>query len=383
MKTNKYFFIVAIIATGVLFQACWKDKTLKDNGFNINVNIAPSYGIPLVNLDIQSKDIIAQINKDSVKQSYFIGYDELDHDLYVLTYNKVNIPVLFPPSIKSFDTVIKYPLNFFSDLRQYGWEPKLAYVFLYVDNGYYTDFSLNLRRIEYENASGIKPLTLDDLSKTDTIRSSIDGTYRRSLVIDGFTVSDPFDIVFYGKEITFDFGLTTTNFADINGSLNLNPVIKIPAYFKLYDFARRDTTSVNMTELTKVFNDTSVLGLQNVTFYLNITNALPLQGTLQVYFADANYHIMDSILSHEIILNAGIPDASTYLIKTPLVTTEELSMSEEKFNKIKDAKYIIFKESLSSYKLSDVKLFKSNYMRIALSCKIDTHLNGNPSEISY
>ncbi|MDR2410864.1 MAG: hypothetical protein LBE13_22510, partial [Bacteroidales bacterium] len=252
-----------------------------------------------------------------------------------------------------------------------------------------TNFHLNIKKIEYVNKAGQVQSVVTNPSKVNVIRASTDGTSVRSLAIDGFNIIDPHDIVFNGVDFTLDFNLTSDYSPGNIGNLNLNPVIKVPAYFTLYDLERRDTTSVNLAEVAKIFNDTSVLSLRNVTFYLNITNALPMGGRVQVYFADENYHIIDSIQSDEISLEYGIPDASTFLIKTPMVTTTEIKISEEKFNEIKDAKYLIFKEFYSSYpdpvtkKASDVKLFKSNYIKILLSCKIDTHLEGNPSNISY
>jgi hypothetical protein len=391
MKLRNNYFFIAVIAIGVLFQACWKDKTLKDKGFNMQVNISPSYGIPLVNLTIEGKDIVNRINRDSVTRSYFVDYDETEYDLCIITYDKTNIPVTLPTTLQNFDTIVKYPLDFFSDIRKDGWEPRQAFLSLYVDNTYTTDFRLTMRRADYENMAGIKlPITSDDLSKIDIVQASLFGTPKRSLVMDEFTVNNPADIVFRGREVTLDFGVESTNYPDYGGSLNLNPIVKVPAYLRLDNFIRRDTTSVDLTEIASIFNDTSVASLQNVTFYLSITNGLPLRGTLQVYFVDANYHIIDSIQKQEIDLKSGIPDASTYLIKTPMVTIPEpITISEERFDKIKDAKYLIFKESFSSYfdpvtnTLSDIKLFKSNFLKILLSCKIDTHLEGNLSNISY
>ncbi|MDR0606305.1 MAG: hypothetical protein LBG80_18670 [Bacteroidales bacterium] len=384
------FLIVAIIAMGVLFQACLKDKTLKDKGFNMHVNISPAYGIPLVNLTIEGKDIVNQINKDSATRSYFLDYDPLDYDLCVITYDKTNIPFFFPQTFKQFDTTLTYPLDFFSDLRKDGWEPRQAFLSLYVDNKYTTDFRPTIKKVEYENLLGIKQSIPIDLNKINIIQASLYGEFKRTLAIDGFIINNPMDIVFQGRELTLSFGLETTNYPDFGGSLNLNPIIKVPAYFKLNNFVRRDTTAVNLTEIANVFNDTSVANLQNVTFYLSIVNGLPLRGELQVYFVDENYRLIDSIQKQEINLLSAIPNASDFRVETPLTTTPDpITISGERFDKIKNAKYLIFKETFSSYldpatnTPSDIKLFKSNFITILLSCKIDTHLEGDPSEISY
>jgi hypothetical protein len=387
MKLQKnYFFLVAMIATGVLLQACWKDKTLKDKElFDVHANISPAYGIPLVNLDIQGKDIVMEINKDSATHDYVITYDQSDYDLCVITYDKTNLLVeLSSLPVLTLDTSLTYALDFFSDLRRDGWKPKQAFLSLYVDNDYDANLTLNLQALTYENGNGLpQPVTGDSInSKIHPISFSADGQPKRSLAVDELSVINPSDIVFKGTKLTIDFSVTADRPPTYGSRLNLNPIIKVPAYFTLDGFARRDTTSVNLSELTKIFNDTSALALQDVTFYLSITNGMPLTGKAQVYFADANYRILDSILMEEIDLKPGIPDAS-FRVQTPVVTTAEITMSEEKFNKIKDAKYLIFKESLYSYRSEDVKLFKSNFLKILLSCKINTKLNGKLSDVSY
>ncbi|MDR1182523.1 MAG: hypothetical protein LBL13_11150 [Bacteroidales bacterium] len=384
---NNCLFIAIIIAMGVLSQACWKDKTLKDKGFDdMHINISPSYGIPLANVDIQGKDLVTQINKDSAKKNYFIEYDASDYDLCVITYDKTNIPVTLPTTLNSFDTIVSYPLSFFSDLRRDGWRPKEAFFFLYVDNSYNVDFRLNIRQLDYDNMNGHRqPIVREDLRNVNLVQASTNSSFKRSLVINEFTLTNPSDIIFRGTQVDFDFGFSTLEshlYPNYGGSLNLNPIIKVPAYFTLNNFIRRDTTSVNLTEVADIFNDTSALSLQNITFYLSITNGLPLVAKLQVYFADANYRIIDSLQMSEIELKSGIPDAS-FLVKTPGITTAEISMSKDRFKRIKDSKYLIFKEYLSSYNSDDVKLFKSSFMKILLSCKLDTQLDGKISDISY
>jgi hypothetical protein len=381
---NTRLFITIMIVMGVLLQACWKDKTLKDKKISdMQANISPSYGIPLASLDLQGKDIVTRINKDSATREYFIAYDASDHDLCVITYDKTNIPVFIPPTLKTFDTLVEYPLDFFTDLRRDGWKPKEAFLSLYVDNSYSTDLYLNIKQLNYENNQGnVQPVTGDNLQNTNRIEKSTNGLFKRSLVIDKFRITSPGDIIFQGSKVSLDFGFSATDFPNNGGSLNLNPIIKIPAYFTLLNFVRGDTTSVNLTEVAKIFNDTSALALRNITFYLKITNGLPLIGKLQVYFADANYRIIDSLQTQEINLVSGIPGAS-FLVESPGITEEEISMSEEKFKKIEGAKYLIFKEYFSSYNSSDIKLFKSSYIKILLSCKIDAQLNGKISDISY
>ncbi len=380
---NNFLPIIIISIIGIILQACWKDKTLRDKDFDdIEINISPSYGIPLANLTILGKDLVNQINKDSSSNSFFVEYDKSNNDLCVIVYDKTNIPILLPPSFISFDSTVKFPLNFFVDLRVNGWTPKEAFVVLYADNSYTTNLKLNIEKLDYENTSGvIKPVSTDDLSNTNTILAATQSqTPKRSLVKDKININDPADLIFNGTDIYFQFDVLPEEPLNNNEPLNLNPVLKVPAHFQMDNLERRDTTGINLSDIAQFFND-STISLQNITFYLKALNALPLNVKMQIYFADINYQITDSIQTNDILIKSGIPDGS-YFVKSPTTTTQEINMAKEKFKKIQDSKYLIVKESFTSYNSSDVKLFKSNSIGIILSAKIDTQLQGTISEIS-
>jgi len=108
---------------------------------------------------------------------------------------------------------------------------------------------------------------------------------------------------------------------------------------------------------------------------------MPLDDSVQVYFEDKNYNILDSIRETDIFVKAGLTDFSTYLVHTPTVTEEEISMSQEKFKKIRDTKFLIIRERFTSNG-KDAKLFKSNYMNVIMSVKVDAKVNGTISEIN-
>ena len=382
---NKFFFIAVICAGGILFQSCWKDKTVKDKGFDdIQVNISPAFGIPLVNLKIKGEDVIKRINRDSATNSFFIEYDKNDYDLCVIVYDKTNIPVVLSSSFTVFDTLVKYPLDFFGDLRkQDGWTPLVAYAMLYVDNSLAANFNLNLKKFDYEDLYGVnKPMTIaGSLPKTGHIdAATASGIPKRTLTIDSLAVNNPFDLVFKGRDATLEFEVTSANPPGNNGRLNLNPRIKIPAHIQVDSIVRRDTTSVDLEDILQYTGD-DVISIEKATIYLKIINALPLDANVQVYFADKDYRILDSIRNEDIFVAAGKMILSNYLVQTPTTAEEEISMTKEKLKKLQSTKFLIIREKFTSDNYENVKLFKSNYMDVILSIKVDTKINGTISEI--
>jgi len=369
---------------GILFQSCWKDKTLRDKNFNdIKVSISPSYGVPLVNLKIRGDDVVRRINRDSATNSFFVEYDENDYDLCVIVYDKTNIFIPLLPNFTAFDMVVEYSLDFFGDLRKDGWTPMVAHAMLYVDNDYTTGFKLNIKKLDYEDFYGrIKSVvTAGSLPKTGFVAAATEsGTFKRSLAIDKLVVNDPIDIVFKGREASLSFELTSDNPLSDSGRLNLNPIIKIPAHIIMNNFVRRDTVSVSLKEILKYAED-DVVSIEKVTFYLKLVNSQPLDAKMQIYFADANYRILDSIYDEEIVVKSGIIDTYTYLIQSATTTEEAINMTKEKLKKVRNTKFLIIRETFTSGNSADVKLFKSNYIDVILSAKVDTKIKGTISEI--
>lgn len=380
------FFVALFCAAGISLQSCWKDKTLRDRGAEVRLDVSPTYGVPIMNLKIKGEYVVQRINKDSASKYFYIEYDTRDHDLCVIVYDKSHIVVQLPP----FDTVVNYPLNFFVDLRKNeGWRPMEAYAMLYADNYYPTDFDFILQRLDYVNKAGAtnSVVASPSLPRTRIVYAAVSGKPTRSLATDTFLVNNPFDIVFNGEKAFIDFRVTSLNPPGTNGKMDLNPIIKVPAHVVVDSFIRRDTVQASLGEIAK-YTDDPTITLEAITLYLRLVNALPLDASLQIYFADANYTILDSLQSKDIYVKAGKSDPATYLVPPPnaAITDAEVGMSKEKFNKVQTTKYLIIREKFTSYDenskiCKDVKLFKSNYMDVILSVKVDTKINGTYSEI--
>ena len=382
---NSSFWVAVFCTAGILSQSCWKDKTVKDKGLDdVHVNISPTYGVPLLDLKIKGEDVVRRINRDSATNSFFIEYNKDDYDLCVIVYDKTHIPIALSSNFSNLDTLVKYPLDFFSDLRKAdGWTPLEAYVLLYADNSYTSEFELMLKKIDYEDVNGMtKSAVSKGIPKPGRIlAASVSGTYLKSLAIDALIIDKPADIVFNGSEAMLDFEVRNLGSTPLSsGNLKLQPIIKVPTHIVVDGYVRRDTAAANLDDIAR-YAESDVISPQNITIYLKMVNAMPLDDSVQVYFVDKNYNILDSIRETDIFVKAGLTDFSTYLVHTPTVTEEEISMSQEKFKKIRDTKFLIIRERFTSNG-KDAKLFKSNYMNVIMSVKVDAKVNGTISEIN-
>jgi hypothetical protein len=379
MNIRYYFFIIPVCTFALLLQSCWKDKSLKDMTIDdMQVNISPSYGVPLAAINITGSDIVKRLNKNADAHNYYLVYDPLDNDLCVIVYDRTNLPLLLPP-ILNLDTVMSFPLSFLADLRVQGWAPKRALLDLYVDNPHTEEINFVPHKVEYDIAGGTR-FTLSSGLPANPILARTSTTSKRSRVIDEFIVNDPINIIFNGENVYMDFSLSYNTILT-SDALNLNPVMRVPMHITASGVERKDTATIDLSIIEDLFND-SVVSLQNVTLYLKLINGLPLDASLQLYFADANYRVLDSMQTERLFVKSGIPNPSTYLIDQTVESVYEISLPKEKYERIKGAKYLLLNESFVSYRGQDVKLFKRNELGIILSAKIDTKIQGRVTDIN-
>ena len=383
---NNYFYVVIVCMFGIVFQACWKDKTIKDRGIDPHLNISPSFGVPVVDLTIRGEDVAKRINKDSATRSYYIDYDNSDYDLGVIVYDKdKRIPaIVLPSNFTTYTDTVDFALDFFSDLRKRNWRPQVAYVDLYIDNSYTTAFDLSVENLSYEIQGNTSVITTSGLVPTRIEAAQTAGTPKRTLLLGGIRVDKPTEMVLQGIRANLIYKINNSS-SPTNGQLKILPIIRVPMHMEMDDEIRVDTTAVDFGGISDLL-DNEVISAEGVTLYFIFKNALPMDAKVQVFFADENHRILDSLKMTDIYVNSGVPDNSTYLINTPVITNETVSMTKEQFKKIKDTKYLIIRETYTSYKSQsppkeDIKVFKSSYMNILLSVKVDAKINGRISDI--
>ena len=381
---KQLLFVFSFCIALIMMQSCWKDKSLRDKDFgDLQIDISPSFGIPLANLHFTGGDVVKQLNKSDSTNIFHLEYDPSQRDLCILVYDRANLQIVLP-QVLPYDTAVAFSINYFTDLRIDGLTIKEVLMNLNIDNGYTEDITFNVKKIDYEDKNGnIKPITSSNLNNSNVIKAApSDGKFTNTQLFPSYlVVSDPFDIIFNCTSLHFDFGLNYRPLQNIS-KINLNPILKIPAYFAIENLLRYDTVAANLKDAGVIFTDTAGVSLTNVTVYLTIHNGLPMEATLQVYFADENHQIIDSLQTKEMLIRSAEIDPTTFLLRNPTSAPFEISMSKERFKKIENAKYLIFKERFKSNNGRDVKIFKSNTFGVRLSIKADTKINSSMQDIN-
>ena len=153
-----------------------------------------------------------------------------------------------------------------------------------------------------------------------------------------------------------NFVLDTSNF-----SVSVN--IELPLEGKVGGFVLQDTLDFDLK---------NIKDLEEATFRVNTWNAFPLSAKVQVYFTNASYGILDSLITNgqEEIISARISSAPTFRFS-------DFTMTKSRLVKIENAKKILIRASLSTpnYPTQTVKIYNSDYLDVKLGIKVKINAN--------
>jgi hypothetical protein len=149
---------------------------------------------------------------------------------------------------------------------------------------------------------------------------------------------------------------------------------KVPLWGKAGNIVLEDTMENSLE------GDINEAEVQYVKLKAKITNDFPIDAKVQIYLADENYMIIDSLFSADQVafITSSTVNADGDLVKAG-VYDKTIEVNKAKFEKLIDAPHLIIKGSLATSEAStkDVK-FKSTYkldVKIGLQTKLDVKVN--------
>jgi len=166
------------------------------------------------------------------------------------------------------------------------------------------------------------------------------------------------------------------NFAQDTSKLRVRVDLEIPLYGTVDNYVFLDTLEQDMSEILK--------NVEDVVLKTTIINDLPINGSIQLYFADENYVILDSISNNKrLLIGSAITNSNGDLVSsTKLINDFELD--KEKIERIKATKHIIFSTLVTSREdLNGAiagRIYDFYKMQIKLAIKAQTNFNLNTNE---
>lgn len=132
-------------------------------------------------------------------------------------------------------------------------------------------------------------------------------------------------------------GATRNNFITSESVLELEVLVELPLWGYIYNFYRHDTIKFDMSDIYDEWNP-----IYRALARIDIQNGLPIEAFGQVYFADADYKILDSVFYtyEERLLAPANVDANGKVLNFERKVTK-IELDHKRLEKIKPTKYLI------------------------------------------
>jgi hypothetical protein len=161
------------------------------------------------------------------------------------------------------------------------------------------------------------------------------------------------------------------NFLADTSKLKVTLAAEIPMYGKASGISMIDTMHMDFGTLTES-------SVTQAALNIGATNELPLDAYVQLYLADENYHIVDSVFTpNQTYVVKGSSVSSSGDLLTANATNLKLELSIDKINKLFSAKYLIIRSKMNTSKDSNGVLlnvkFKASYrlkMNVGILAKL-------------
>jgi hypothetical protein len=162
------------------------------------------------------------------------------------------------------------------------------------------------------------------------------------------------------------------NFMADTSRLNISVAAEVPLYGQVSGFYLLDTLALNLASI----NQSQVI---SAALRVKSTNEMPLDVNMQLYLADKDYKVVDSLFTAN--QNAWVKASSvtaTGDLATAGISDQKFDIAANKLNKIFSSSYIIVKSKMNTPKdISGTALnvkFKANY-KLKLDLGLLTKLN--------
>jgi hypothetical protein len=161
---------------------------------------------------------------------------------------------------------------------------------------------------------------------------------------------------------------TTRSFVTDSSMVSLVAEAELPAWFQIIQFSLQDTVDLILPE------DSSILS--KAEFKMLMDNGLPLYGQVQLYFADENYNVIDSLVPtvNDIIAEAPVDANGQVTGRTSAVTKFE--MTHDEYNAMAPkVRHALLRGQLKTSGPGDIKIQSSNNLIVKLAFRFSLNVS--------
>ncbi len=261
--------------------------------------------------------------------------------------------------------------------------------------------------IQTKNSIGV-PVTINGESLF--VYSPVNSPFYEDIYLFGPGIENTFEIFSpsdqeIGQSIVSNIDFSQTNFPDVFLSLaprkffydfkaTLNPLgdttqqnfvldtsrIAFGTSLEFKLFTAIDLLTIQDTVNFNLNSDNNVDELDYLVFRVNAFNGFPLNALLQVYFADANYNIVDSLITDadsRIFAGAEVGPSPAYRVTSPSQKTTDIRINNPWLNRVQTSKFMIIKAGLETTNASLVKIYDDYSLDLKIGVKTGINIKSD------
>jgi hypothetical protein len=126
--------------------------------------------------------------------------------------------------------------------------------------------------------------------------------------------------------------------------------------------------------------DENVENVDHLLFRINATNGFPVNASVQIYFADKYYNVLDSLITdpdQTIIPGAPVNGPPDYRVSASAHKMTDANLTSERIQNILDAKKIILRAGISTTNEQLVKIYSDYALQIQVGTIAGIKLGNN------
>ncbi|MCF8364442.1 MAG: hypothetical protein K9H16_01580 [Bacteroidales bacterium] len=170
----------------------------------------------------------------------------------------------------------------------------------------------------------------------------------------------------YNLQGITNFGQDSTvqNFLLNESRISLDVDLEFQLFGSLADLTIQDTVALD-------FNNNPD-EIDYALFRINLTNGFPISASVQAYFADQNFQILDSLMSEDntVLLGAPTNGAPEYRVTEPKNKVTDILVEKTKLEHIVNSKFLLFKTKLSTSQQELIKIYDDYAMTVKLGAVV-------------
>lgn len=164
------------------------------------------------------------------------------------------------------------------------------------------------------------------------------------------------------------------NFVSDESYVDIGFEFVLPVWFKTNDFALQDTVELDLSGLAE---DADMI--EQASVLLTVSNGLPIDIDMQVYFVDSLYNPVDTMfrLNQQPLIKSGVLDANN-IVQSPGTKTVLVQYTGEQITTLENVRFAIIKAGLRTPQYDEnvyVKFFDYYKIDYKITADVDFRIN--------